>query len=176
MANTFLASQGFEMQKSLVEEDRLDTASAILERAGLRGIDVLLPTDVVVTSDLSPEQPELATTRVGAIPEGAMAVDIGPDSLGRFVAAIGRARSLFWNGPMGVFEKPGLETGSFELARAVGACPGFTVIGGGETAAVANQAGATDIDHISTGGGASLQLLAGRPLPGVEALRARGTS
>ena len=105
-----------------------------------------------------------------------MAVDLGPRTLAAFEAAIATARTAFWNGPVGVFETPPFDEGSRRVARALAACRGYTVIGGGETVAAATQAGVADrIDHVSTGGGASLEFLAGRKLPGVEALRDPGT-
>ncbi len=171
MANTFLAAQGVEMGASLVEEDRLSTARSLLSVAAERGIAVHLPSDLVIADDFAaPTDTRVVASQEG-VPAGWMALDIGPQSGQSFAAAIAAARSLFWNGPMGVFERPAFAAGTRAVGTAVGACPGFTVIGGGETVAAANLAGAVDsIDHVSTGGGASLELLAGRTLPGVEVL------
>jgi phosphoglycerate kinase len=170
MANTFLAAEGYELGASLYEPDRLDVARDILARAKARGIEVLLPRDVVVTDDLAnPGRSE--TVPADRIPAGLKAVDVGPETRRAFAAAIGRARTLFWNGPLGVFEKPPFDAGTREVAAALASCAGFTVIGGGETVAAVKQAGVADrIGHVSTGGGASLEFLAGRTLPGVAVL------
>jgi phosphoglycerate kinase len=170
MANTFLAARGLDLQASLVETDRIETARGILARAEQRGIEVILPTDLVVADRL--EAPErIETVAAGAIPAGLLALDVGPATRAVFVAAIARARTLFWNGPLGVFERPPFDAGTRAIAQALATCPGFTVIGGGETVAAAREAGVVDrIGHVSTGGGASLELLAGRELPGVAAL------
>src|SRR5215210_7723901 len=174
MANTFLAAQGLDVGASLHEPDRIDMARDILERARNRGIEVLLPTDLVVTDDLNNPQ-RVETVPVDQVPTGTKAVDVGPATRAAFAAAIGRARTLFWNGPLGVFEKPPFDAGTRAVAQALESCSGFSVIGGGETVAAAHQAGATDhIGHVSTGGGASLEFLAGKELPGVAVLR-KGT-
>ena len=170
MANTFLAAEGYELGSSLFEPDRLDLARAILARAKEKGAEVLLPVDVVVTDDLDTPG-RIETVPAGSIPAGMKAVDIGPETRKAFAAAVGRARTLFWNGPLGVFEKPPFDAGTREVAQALAGCPGFSVIGGGETVAVARQAGVADrIGHVSTGGGASLEFLAGKTLPGVAVL------
>jgi phosphoglycerate kinase len=170
MANTFLAAQGHNLQRSLVEPERIELAGEILAKAAAAGIEVLLPSDVVVTDHF--ETPvRIETVPAGAIPEGMLAVDVGPDTRAAFAAAIARARTLFWNGPLGVFEKPPFDAGTQAVARALAGCPGFTVLGGGETVAAAHQAGVAEtVSHVSTGGGASLEFLAGRVLPGVAAL------
>ncbi len=170
MANTFLAAQGHDVGGSLYEPDRVEMARDILKQARDRGIEVLLPTDVVVAESL--DDPSTArTVAVDAIPANGKALDIGPETRKAFAAAIGRAKTLFWNGPLGVFEKPPFDEGTRAVAQALASCPGFSVIGGGETVAAAHQAGVTDrIGHVSTGGGASLELLAGRELPGVAVL------
>ena len=170
MANTFLAAQGRQMARSLVEHDRLELAREILGRAAERDILVVLPVDLVVTDSLAaPVRIEMVPS--SAVPEGTMAVDIGPSSCAAFATALGRARTVFWNGPMGVFETHPFDAGTLEVARAVAELRAFKVIGGGETVAAVRRAGlAGRIDHVSTGGGASLELLAGRTLPGVAAL------
>jgi phosphoglycerate kinase len=173
MANTFLAAQGHDVGASLFEPDRLDMARDILEKARAQGIEVLLPTDVVVTESLDdPSSIDGAqTVRVDGIPADGKAVDIGPETRKAFAEAVGRAKTLFWNGPLGVFEKPPFDAGTRAVAEALANCPGFSVIGGGETVAAAHQAGVTDrIGHVSTGGGASLEFLAGKELPGVKVL------
>ncbi|MFL6197343.1 MAG: phosphoglycerate kinase [Thermoanaerobaculia bacterium] len=170
MANTFLAAQGHGVGASLYEPDRVDMAREILERAKARGIEVLLPIDLVVTEDLD-NPVTVETVPAGGIPPKGKAVDVGPETRRAFAEAVGRARTLFWNGPLGVFEKPPFDAGTRAVAQALAACPGFSVIGGGETVAAAKQAGVTDrIGHVSTGGGASLEFLAGRTLPGVAVL------
>ncbi|HET9210715.1 MAG TPA: phosphoglycerate kinase [Thermoanaerobaculia bacterium] len=170
MANTFLAAEGYELGASLFEPDRLDLAREILSRAKAKGTEVLLPRDLVVTDNLdSPGRTE--TVPATQVPAGMKAVDVGPETWRAFAAAIGRARTLFWNGPLGVFEKPPFDAGTRAVAQALAACPGFSVIGGGETVAAAKAAGVADqIGHVSTGGGASLEFLAGKTLPGVAVL------
>jgi phosphoglycerate kinase len=124
-----------------------------------------------VVTDSFENPGRIETVGAGAVPDGMLAVDVGPATRQAFAAAVGRARTLFWNGPLGVFEKPPFDAGTRAVAEALAHCPGFTVIGGGETVAAAHQAGVTDrIGHVSTGGGASLEFLAGRELPGVAAL------
>jgi len=173
MANTFLAAHGYDLKASLVERDRLELASDILARAAERGIEFLLPTDLVVADSLEAPQ-QIRTVPADAVPDGFLALDVGPETRAAFAAAIGTAKTLFWNGPLGVFEKPPFDAGTRAAAQALAACPGFTLIGGGETVAAAHQAGVAErLGHVSTGGGASLEFLAGRELPGVAAL-ARG--
>jgi len=171
MANTFLAAQGHDLADSLVETDRVEMARQVLDRAEDAEVVVVLPTDLVVTDDL--ESPgRIDTVAVDSVPPGSKAVDIGPDTREEISALLTEAGTVFWNGPMGVFEKPPFDAGTVAVATALADCPGFTVIGGGETVAAARRADATQqIDHVSTGGGASLELLAGKSLPGVEALR-----
>jgi phosphoglycerate kinase len=171
MANTFLAARGRDLAGSLVETDQLDTARDILTRCERAGVRVELPSDLVITDSLDAEAPAIDTTD-GDLPAGTLAVDIGPDTRARFGEVVASARTVFWNGPLGVFERPPFDRGSVAIAEAVAACPGYTVIGGGETAAAVERAGYTErIGHVSTGGGAALALLAGKPLPGVLALR-----
>ena len=183
MANTFLRAKGCTLGKSLVAEDEIDVARKLMDDAAARGVELLLPSDVVVTDSLERggaaegggtgvTARRVETFAVEAVPAGLMAVDLGPRTLAAFDAAIARARTIFWNGPVGLFELAPFDAGSTRVARALAASGGYTVIGGGETVAAATQAGVADrIDHVSTGGGASLELLAGRKLPGVEALR-----
>ena len=170
MANTFLAAQGRDMAKSLVEDDKLALARTVLARADQSGIDIILPTDVRVANSLDADEAEVVS--VGAVPEGSMALDIGPDSAVAYAAHISNAAAVFWNGPMGLFENAAFAKGSFAVARAMASCPGFTVVGGGDSVAAVQQADLADrFGHVSTGGGASLQYLEGKKLPGVEALR-----
>ncbi|MDH3733321.1 MAG: phosphoglycerate kinase [Gemmatimonadota bacterium] len=171
MANTFFAAQGLPTGRSLVESDAVGLAAEILDRAGGR---IHLPTDVVVTRDVGDPVSEVWTVPVDAIPEGAAAVDIGPESRQAYAAVVGTARSFFWNGPMGLFEDRRFAAGTFTLAEAAAdatAGGAFTVIGGGDSAAAVRAAGLMDrVSHVSTGGGASLKFLSGGELPGVAAL------
>ena len=170
MANTFLAARGHDLKKSLVEPDRIDLAGAILRRAEEAGTKVLLPTDLVVTDSLSDPQ-RIETVGVGEVPDGLLAVDIGVVTRAAFVDACVDAGTLFWNGPLGVFETPPFHEGTQSVAEGLVKCHGFTVIGGGETVAAVRRAGVADrLSHVSTGGGASLELLAGKTLPGVAVL------
>jgi phosphoglycerate kinase len=170
MANTFLAAQGHDMAASLFEHDRLDLAREILERAKSRGIEVFLPTDVIVATDIKfPE--DVRAVPADQIPAGRKALDIGPQTREAYARALSRAKTLFWNGPLGVFEHPPFDEGTRDVARALAEFPGFSVIGGGETVAAARQAGVIErLGHVSTGGGASLEFLAGKTLPGVAIL------
>jgi len=173
MANTFLAAQGHDMAASLFEPDCLELARDILRRAPAQGVEVKLPVDLVVTDDLAAPR-RIETVAADQMPAGMKAVDVGPLTRRQFAAAIGGARTLFWNGPLGVFERPPFDAGTREVAQALAACRGFSVIGGGETVAAAHQAGvAGSIGHVSTGGGAALELLAGKTLPGVAVLERR---
>ena len=179
MANTFLAARGFDMADSLVETDRVELAGEILRRAAERGVEVLLPTDLVVADDLaSPSRVEtvrMESPGTDAVPAGSKALDVGPETRAAFTRAVAGARTLFWNGPLGVFEHPPFDAGTREVARGLAGASGYSVIGGGETVAAVRAAGVIDaIDHVSTGGGASLEFLAGRALPGVEAVSKPG--
>ncbi|WP_437620876.1 phosphoglycerate kinase [Sorangium sp. So ce1151] len=172
MANTFLAAQGKNVQKSRIEEDKLPLARTIMSKARDRGIQLLLPVDVVVASGIDATEGEPAS--VDSIPEGTMALDIGRRSVELFGKAIEKAKTVFWNGPMGLFETPAFSRGTFDVASIMSSASGFTVVGGGDSAAAVKVAGeqiAQGFNHISTGGGASLELIEGKKLPGVEALR-----
>lgn len=172
MANTFLAAQGYEMGRSLVEDDKLPLARTILGRAEERGMRILLPVDVQVGFDTDDREGRpVPVTDIGS---GEMALDIGPESVARFADVFRTAKSVFWNGPMGLFENEAFASGTRGLAEAIADAPGFTVVGGGDSVAAVQQAGMADrFDHVSTGGGASLELLEGKKLPGVEALRGK---
>ena len=173
MANTFLAARGHELGRSLVEPDRIELAARILDDAERRGVRVVLPTDLVAADALeAPSRVE--TVPATAVPAELMAVDIGPETSAAIAAEMAAARTIFWNGPMGVFEQPPFDAGTKAVAAAVAGSPGRSVIGGGETLAAARRAGVAErIGHVSTGGGAALELLAGATLPGVEILRRR---
>jgi phosphoglycerate kinase len=172
MANTFLAAQGLKLQKSRVEEDKLPLARTILAKAEAKGVRVVLPVDVVVAPSLDAQQGD--TVSVDAIPEGTMALDIGPKTVELIGRELDLAKTAFWNGPMGLFETPAFSRGTFAVAARMTSVAAFTVVGGGDSAAAVRQAGdeiAKGFDHISTGGGASLEFIEGKRLPGVEALR-----
>jgi phosphoglycerate kinase len=172
MAYTFLKAQGHEIGKSLVETDKLDLARQILAEAKKRNLKFLLPIDHVVA--VKPEA-NAVVQQIGEgrpIPADRMALDIGPKTIELFSEEISRARTIVWNGPMGVFEVPGFAKGTFQVAQAVAENAGATsIVGGGDSVAAVHAAGVADkITHISTGGGASLEFLEGKKLPGVEAL------
>ena len=172
MANTFLAAKGANLQKSKIEEDKLALARTILEKAAEKKVEVALPVDVVVAQSL--EAAEGRAVDAGGVPEGHMALDIGPKSVANFEKLIAKAKTVLWNGPMGLFEKAPFASGTFAIAKAMAASNAFTVIGGGDSAAAVKEAGddvAKKIKHISTGGGASLELIEGKKLPGIEVLR-----
>jgi phosphoglycerate kinase len=169
MAFTFLRALGHGVGKSLVEVDRVETARATLEAARRRGVQIVLPVDALVAGGL--DSPSGRAVSVRDIPAEQMGLDIGPLTVERFAAALKSAKTIVWNGPMGVFEKPAFATGTVALARAVADSGAFSVIGGGDTVAAVNQAGVADrIGYISTAGGAFLEFLEGRTLPGVAAL------
>ncbi len=170
MANTFLAARGERPGASRVEEEMVDEVAAFLARAEAAGARVEVPEDLVVAEEFS----ERATTRVvpaSGVPAGWYALDIGPGARESFAKAISEAGTVFWNGPMGVFEWPEGRAGTEAVARAVASCPGFRVVGGGETGEALRELGLENgVDHLSTGGGASLEFLEGRELPGLRAL------
>jgi phosphoglycerate kinase len=175
MAYTFLKAEGQEVGKSLVEADKVDLAAQLLAEAKPRNLKFLLPVDHVVA--IKPE-PNAVIQQVGEeqpIPADRMGLDIGPKTIELFSEEISRARTIVWNGPMGVFEVPGFATGTFKIARAVADNAGATsIVGGGDSVSAVHAAGVADkITHISTGGGASLEFLEGKKLPGVEALTNR---
>ncbi len=171
MANTFLKVQGAEIGRSLVENDKLGVAEAALNRAKELGVNVLLPVDAVVAGKLSADAPRrtVAINEVG--PDDAI-FDIGPATVAGFAAALANTRTIVWNGPMGVFEVAPFANGTRGVADAVARSTGFTVVGGGDSVAAIEQLGAADrISHISTGGGATLEFLEGKDLPGIAILR-----
>ena len=168
MANTFFKAQGYEIGDSLVEEEALETARELLQEGGTR---LRLPVDVVIADRFDAEA-EWKTMPMGQVPAGWRILDIGPDSVAAFGKAISGAGTVVWNGPMGVFEFPRFASGTFGVARKVADSKAISVIGGGDSVAAINQAGLTDkITHISTGGGASLEMLEGLVLPGLAALQ-----
>ncbi len=169
MAYTFLKAQGREIGSSLVEEDKVKLVWGLIDQANRRGVKLLLPVDHIASK--SPKEPLDIITVEGDIPAGWMGADIGPKTIALFSREIAGSRTVFWNGPLGIFEIEAFSRGTLELARALAAVEGTTVAGGGDTIAALRQAGVYDkITHVSTGGGASLEFLAGKKLPGIEAL------
>jgi phosphoglycerate kinase len=176
MAYTFLKAQGLPIGKSLVENDKLELAKKILADAKAGNFKFLLPTDHVTAPEFKADAPS-TTGDVTATPADQMGLDIGPKSVAAYAAEIGKAKTIVWNGPMGVFEMPAFAKGTLEVAKAVAeatAAGATSIVGGGDSVAALHQSGLADkISHISTGGGASLEFLGGRKLPGVEALTNR---
>jgi phosphoglycerate kinase len=173
MAFTFLKALGIDVGRSLVEESCLDTARKALRDADACGTQLVLPEDVVVARECAPGQ-ETWTVPVRSIPPDRMGLDIGPRTRRNFRQEIEKAETVIWNGPLGVFEVEEFAAGTLEVARSVGASRAFSVVGGGDSAAAVGRARVRDsIDHVSTGGGASLAYLAGKTLPGVAALTGR---
>jgi phosphoglycerate kinase len=175
MAYTFFKAQGLPVGKSLVEDDLLDTARDVVARAKTGHVTLELPADHVVAPTIDAGAPaETLTTSDPAIGDR-MGLDIGPETVARYAKVIGGARTVVWNGPMGVFEIDEFAAGTIGIAQAVAAVTGTTIIGGGDSVAAVTRAGVADrITHISTGGGASLEFLGGRTLPGVAALEKAG--
>ena len=169
MGNTFLAARGHDMGQSRIESDKLALARSVLQRAEERGVKIMLPEDVVVARSLDAETGTVV--KATQVPNDAMALDIGPATVASYRRVILPAKAVFWNGPMGMFERPAFAAGSLGIAKAGADCAGFTVVGGGDSVAAVNQAGLGDrYDHVSTGGGASLEYLEGRQLPGIESV------
>jgi phosphoglycerate kinase len=172
MANTLLAATGNDMKSSKLENDWLARGRTLIEQAKARGVDFVLPTDVVVAA--SSDATSGTVVRANAVPASEMALDIGPDSVQAIAARIAKAKTIFWNGPMGLFENKAFATGTNGVAQALAQGSGFSVVGGGDSVAAIDAAGEavrSKIGFISTGGGASLELIEGKKLPGVEALR-----
>ncbi len=176
MLFTFLAAQGFKVGKSLLEEDQIETVRGYMEQAKARGVELLLPVDAVMAASFSADAAHvvaaadsLEETDFGATGLG---LDIGPETAKIFADAIRTSKTVFWNGPMGVFEMPAFEAGTRAVAKALTEVEGLSVVGGGDSAAAVRQLGFADSDfgHISTGGGASLEFLEGKKLPGLEVL------
>ncbi len=173
MAYTFLKSQGVAVGNSLVEDDQLETAKSILKRAKRLNKEILLPNDHIVAESMEVEREEDAHTVEGPIGERMIGFDIGPQTVERYRKVIADAGTVFWNGPMGVFEHGLFANGTVQIAHAIAESDAFSVVGGGDSASAVKVAGVHDqIDHVSTGGGASMQFVEGEPLPGIEALRA----
>ena len=174
MANTFLAATGEKVGTSRIEPERLDEVRKTLAAASRAGVEIVLPTDVVVAGAFD-EHAQATVVPASAIPPDMMALDVGPATAARFGAWVSRAATVLWNGPMGVFEWESFSHGTQDVARAVAASKAFTVVGGGDSAAALAAFGLSDeVSHLSTGGGASLEFLEGRELPGLKALMRAG--
>jgi phosphoglycerate kinase len=170
MANTFFAAMGFDMADSLVEEDAVDTAGTLLTQGKSR---LVLPVDVVV-ADAFDNDAQAQVVAPDQVPAGWRVLDVGPNTITTFESALRGARTVVWNGPLGVFEMPNFAKGTIALAEALAQLDATTIVGGGDSAAAVRQAGLSDeFTHVSTGGGASLQMLEGKTLPGVAALSDR---
>jgi phosphoglycerate kinase len=170
MAYTFLKAQGLPVGASKVEDDKVDLARELLAKAAERKVKFMLPGDHIVAAKFA-EDAERKTVAADGIPEGWMALDIGPETLAAYQAEVGAAGTVVWNGPMGVFEMPPFAAGTTGLAEALAASSATSIIGGGDSVSAVEKSGVADkIDHISTGGGASLELLEGKELPGIVAL------
>ena len=173
MANTFLAAQGYDMKASLVELESIRVSKETLEQAKNAGTDLLLPVDVTIAAAF--DAPETAKAAdIDAIDDGWMALDIGPKTIENYVAKIKDAKTIIWNGPMGVFEQDVFAVGTNALAKAVAESEAYSVVGGGDSVAAVKKSGMADkINHISTGGGASLEFMEGRVLPGLAIIEER---
>ncbi|MFP4483493.1 MAG: phosphoglycerate kinase [Spirochaetaceae bacterium] len=174
MSYTFLKAQGHEIGKSLFEEEYLDTAKSLLSEADARGVRIVLPVDHVVAPEFK-EDADAGTIDGIEIPADELGMDIGPRSIEQIREVIATAKTIVWNGPMGVFEFDRFARGTLEVAKAVAEASATTIVGGGDSVAAVNKFGLADkIDHVSTGGGASLEFLEGKTLPGIAALRSDG--
>ncbi|GAB6179484.1 phosphoglycerate kinase [Desulfotomaculum defluvii] len=171
MANTFLKAQGYNVGKSLIEPDKVDLAKELLERAKTQRVELLLPNDAVVALAMEPTSQQKVVS-VTEVPEDWMILDIGPASAENYATAVRGAATVVWNGPMGVFEMDAFAKGTEAVAKALAESKATTIVGGGDSVAAVNKVGVADkISHISTGGGASLEFLEGKILPGVAALQ-----
>ncbi len=176
MSYTFLKAQGKAIGSSRCEKDKLDLANELMAKAAQRKVEFLLPVDHVITTSLNDPNSPVKTVPVGQIPDGWEGVDIGPETAKQFVSALAGAKTVVWNGPVGVFEQERFAQGSKQIAQALAKLNATTVIGGGDSAAFVQQAGLADkMSHISTGGGASLEFLEGKVLPGIAVLRDAGS-
>lgn len=173
MAYTFLKAMGKEIGTSLLEADKLELAKDLLHRAKEKGVRVELPTDGVI-ADAVAENQKTAIVSIDAIPADKMSLDIGPETIKTFTSIVKEAKTVVWNGPMGVFEIKEFSNGTLALAKAMAECQGTTIIGGGDSAAAVEQAGYKEqMTHVSTGGGASLEFMEGKELPGIAAITDR---
>ncbi len=171
MANTFIKAQGYDVGNSKVEDDQLDFAKGLIEQASAKGVNLLLPIDAEVAEEFSTESNH-KTVLLNEVPNGWMILDIGPESIKKFCDELKKCKTIVWNGPMGVFEFPSFAAGTRAIASLAASVDATTIIGGGDTAAAVESAGvAPKMTHISTGGGASLEFLEGKNLPGIAVLQ-----
>jgi len=172
MANTILAARGIDVARSLCEPQSLAVAKGLQDEAARAGVRLLVPSDLVVSS--SPDDPAFAVVPAAKVPAGTMGLDIGPETVAAFKREIAGAGTVFWNGPMGLFEKPPYDAGTLEVGRAIAESLAFSVVGGGDSVAAVTRMGLEKkFGHVSTGGGASLEMLEGLRLPGIEVLEER---
>lgn len=170
MAYTFLKAQGYEIGRSLLEADKVELSAELIDKAKSRGVNLLLPLDVVIAKEID-ENAETEIVDITEIPADMEGLDIGPKTRDLFAEEIARAKTVVWNGPMGVFEVTPFAAGTNAVAKALAKADAVTIVGGGDSALAIEQAGLTDqISHVSTGGGASLELLEGKELPGIAAM------
>lgn len=170
MANTFLKAQGYDMGKSLVEDEKIDLAKDLLKESKDKNVEILLPVDLVMTDSLD-DSNLIKTVKLGDDKADLMAVDIGEESIKNFSKAIKDAKLVIWNGPMGVFENKDFAKGTFEIAKAVAESDAVSIIGGGDSSLAVKLSGYEDkVTHVSTGGGASLEMMEGKELPGIKCL------
>ena len=170
MAYTFLKAQGYEIGQSLLEEDKMDLALSLVQKAKDRNVKLLLPVDIVIAKEFKNDT-EIRIVDIDRIPEDMMGLDIGPETLKLFVEEINKAKTVIWNGPSGVFEMENFSKGTYGIAKALVESDAITIVGGGDSASAVEKAGYADkITHVSTGGGASLELLEGKILPGIAAI------
>lgn len=170
LSYTFTKAQGYDIGKSLLEEDKIDLAKSFIEKAKEKGVELHMPIDAVVANEFSKDA-ETQTVEIDAIPADWMGLDIGPKTAANYVEIIKNSKLIIWNGPMGVFEMDKFANGTKTVAEAMAETDGYTVIGGGDSAAAVEKFGVADkMDHVSTGGGASLELMEGKELPGIVAL------
>ncbi|MCX7822055.1 MAG: phosphoglycerate kinase [Syntrophobacterales bacterium] len=172
MANTFLKALGKPVGRSMIEEEYIDTAKSFLEKAKARGVEILLPEDVVVAPSEEAEPEACRKVAVDNVPNDVMIFDVGEATIAKWREALSRCKTIVWNGPVGMFEKPQFSKGTMDLARFISSLKTLTVAGGGDTVSALHQAGTYDkMSYVSTGGGAFLEMLEGRELPGVAALK-----
>lgn len=173
MAFTFLKAQGYEVGKSLLEEDKIELAKELLEKAKAKGVNLILPVDMVVAKEFKNDT-EYKTVKIDCIPEDMMGLDIGEETIELVTVELKKAKTIVWNGPAGVFEMDNFNKGTYAIAKAMVESGGITIVGGGDSASAVEKAGYADkITHVSTGGGASLELLEGKILPGIDAISER---
>lgn len=170
MAFTFLKAQGYEVGKSLLEVDKIELAKELIEKAKSKGVNLILPVDIVVAKEFRNDS-EFKTVKIDSIPADMMGLDIGEETIKLLSEELSKAKTIIWNGPAGVFEMENFNKGTYAIAKAMVESGGISIVGGGDSASAVEKAGYADkITHVSTGGGASLELLEGKVLPGIDAI------